>query len=820
MKKLIVLYLPAFLFFSTNIYTQEISSALPVITNVEPQPLLAQALRLDEALSFLGSSLSADDSKRLKALGNNSPGPQAVKAMQEILDPYCLAMVNINPEARVKVTRGPAQAKLMQQGWTSFLIKVHNEAGITAKLEAESPNTAPAFHVSTSLPRAKKENEITHGQSANRFAEIALYRNRPLLTHLSGLLLEYAVLQIYCKDAGHREIEIGFNVGQGSQDIGFRNTIPILFNSSKAVKVKFRVRDEDNTPAMASFIISDGIEHIAEDSLKREHIFESMGWNLKPAYRSYWAMVENGMPWSLNKPRKIPARLKGIYPLPSRRVAMHDEYPDFFFQPQVYRADGEYVTLPPGKYNVLFTRGPEYIPQTKTLIVPADKDSIETSFQLKRWINMAAHGWYSADHHVHAAGCSHYESPAEGVNPSDMWRQVLGEDLNVAAVLTWGPSWYHQKGFFTGEVSQLSTVKNVMRYDVEVSGFPSSHAGHIVLLRLTEDDYPGTKDIEEWPSWTLPVFQWAKKQGAVTGYAHSGWGLEPITPNNALPSYTIPKMDGIGANEYIVTVAHNVVDFYSLGDTPAPWELNMWYHTLNCGFRTTLSGETDFPCIFDERVGMARSYFKSEGKVDFNDYTNAIKTGRSYVSDGFSHIINFSVNNIEPGLSNSELNLAKSQKLMIKAKAATYLPASQDEEGAAIAKTKLTEPPYWHPEKARIGTSRKVPVELIINGLPVDTVEINADGKLQDIHFNYEIKKSGWIALRILPSAHTNPVFVIVNKKPVALKKSAEWCRQAVDQCWKQKEKNIRQEEKAEAEAAYRKAKEIYEKIMAEATNN
>jgi len=43
-----------------------------------------------------------------------------------------------------------------------------------------------------------------------------------------------------------------------------------------------------------------------------------------------------------------------------------------------------------------------------------------------------------------------------------------------------------------------------MRYDVEVSGFPSSHSGHLCLLRLKEDDYPGTSTIEEWPSWDLP----------------------------------------------------------------------------------------------------------------------------------------------------------------------------------------------------------------------------------------------------------------------------------------------------------------------------
>ena len=241
---------------------------------------------------------------------------------------------------------------------------------------------------------------------------------------------------------------------------------------------------------------------------------------------------------------------------------------------------------------------------------------------------MSKLGWYCADHHVHAAGCSHYESPEEGVKPIDMWRQAIGENLNIAAVLAWGPSWYHQKTFFTGKDDPLSTKKNIMRNDVEVSGFPSSYSGHVVLLRLKEDDYPGTTLIEEWPSWTLPVLQWAKSQDAVTGYAHSGWGLEPLEPTRQLPNYVLPKMDGIGANEYIVTVTQNVIDFYSAGDTPAPWELNMWYHSLNCGFTPRLSGETDFPCIFDERVGMARSYFKPEGALSYDSYADAIKKGR------------------------------------------------------------------------------------------------------------------------------------------------------------------------------------------------
>ena len=43
---------------------------------------------------------------------------------------------------------------------------------------------------------------------------------------------------------------------------------------------------------------------------------------------------------------------------------------------------------------------------------------------------------------------------------------------------------------------------------------------------------------------------------AVVGPAHSGWGLR--LPDNALPNYNVPPFDGIGANEYIVDVTHNV----------------------------------------------------------------------------------------------------------------------------------------------------------------------------------------------------------------------------------------------------------------------
>jgi len=771
------------------------------LSGVDPQPLLAQAIQLKEALSFLGSSLSKADEQRLLALQHQPLTPTLSAQIQEILDKYCLAQVNINPESRVKVERGPAKANLIQDGWISYLVKVNNEAGINAVLQVESPNAATPLFAPSMDPVVNPKRKLSAGQVANRFLEMQIYRNRPMHAALSGLNLEYVILQIYSKDAGKRDVEIGFNVGQGTQDIGFRNTIDILFDSRPAVNITLHVKDDDGSPTMASFVFTDGIEHLLDDSL---------------------VTVENGGARFVRAQRNMKATpsLAGIYPLPSRRVAAYDEYPDFFFQPQVYRADGEHIRLPPGRYTVTVRKGPEYIPQTQQLEIPSGIITYSASFQLRRWINMEKLGWFCADHHVHAAGCSHYDSPEEGVKPYDMWRQMLGENLNIAAVLAWGPSWYHQKMFFTGHDDTLSTKKNIMRNDVEVSGFPSSHAGHLDLLRLKENDYPGTAKIEDWPSWTLPVLTWAKSQNAVVGYAHSGWGLEPIEPTLQLPNYVLPKMDNIGANEYIVTVTHNLVDFYSAGDTPAPWELNMWYQTLNCGFTTRLSGETDFPCIFDERVGMARSYFLPEKGLSYDGYVESLKKGSAYVSDGYSHIIGFSANGLSVGTNDSKLNGKTKQALTIKASVAANLPAKQDAVGATIAQSPLTEQPYWHLERARIGTSRKVPVELVVNGYPVDTVNIEADGGWKDIAFNYIPTRSCWMALRIYPSCHTNPIFVLVDGKPIHERKSAEWCRQAVDQCWKMKRGKIRPAELAAAEKAYDESRRTYDAIIKDASEN
>ena len=742
--------------FTTVGFTDELS----LVTEVEFQPFASATQRLIEALDYLGSPLSEDDLSAIKNALVFDDHKQAIVDIQKILDSYCLTGVNINPESRVKVKEGPVNKELMQQGWRTFLVKVHNEAGVTAPLVAESENAAPLYKRSSGSP--DPEMTVPKSDIPHRFLDIEIYSNPPLKADLSGLELEYRIVQLYSRDAGKREAMVGFNVGQGTQDIGFRSEVPILFQCVPAVNVTLEVLDFDGKPTTAAFIIRD--------------------------------------------------ELNRVYPSRGRRLA-----PDFFFHNQIYRHSGESVLLPPGKYTVESTRGPEYQVKTQTITVPNTETHQET-FRLERWIHIAAEGWRSGDHHVHAAGCAHYESPTEGVTPEDMMRHILGEDLNVGCVLSWGPCWYFQKQFFEGKIHELSTDDYIMRYDVEVSGFPSSHAGHLSLLALTEDDYSGTQRIEEWPSWNLPVLQWAKEQGAVTGFSHSGWGLK--VDGDELPNYNMPPFDGIGANEYIVDVVHDAVDFISTVDTPAIWELSIWYHTLNCGFRTRISGETDFPCIYGERVGLGRIYVKMPaGPLDFDTWVTGLRDGRSYVGDGKSHLLDFAVGGVPVGEETatgeiSQLDLEESSTVTITARVAARL---NEEPNPDLQNRPLDQQPYWDIERARIAEERKVPIELIVNGQAVETQEITANGEIIPVQFETPIDRSSWVALRIFPSSHTNPVFVIVDGKPIrASRRSAQWCLEAVEVCWNEKVGRIREEERDAAREAYNVASQTYQKILEE----
>ena len=742
---------------------------LPLVTHVDLQPLLAQVGRVIEAAEILGVPFSADERSALDVAALKSDVDASIAKIQAALDPRCLFLVTINPEMRVKVVPGAAKAELVERGWRSFFIKVVNESGTTAPLNVFSAQAQSAYSggaVQNASDRRLRGRDNTKPIDAkDGWLDLQSFDASPLLPTLSGLRVEYRIVSLYSRDAGQRDATFAFDVGQGTQDLGFRGETSVLFHALPAREIALRIRDERGAPTTASLLIRD--------------------------------------------------KQGRVYPSPAKRLA-----PDFGFHPQIYRADGESIRLPDGEYAIEFSRGPESVAKHGPVKVGADTRALE--FQVERWIDPAEFGWWSGDHHIHAAGCAHYTNPTEGVLAPDMMRHCLGEDLKVGANLTWGPCFDFQKQFFTGKDDQVSRAPYLLHYDVEVSGFGSHQSGHLCLLRLRDQIFPGGDSDHHWPTLGLNTLRWAKKQGALVGPAHSGSGLN--LREAKIPSVEMPPFNGIGANEYIVDVTHEVpgpdgrpvpaVDFMSTVDTPWPWELNIWYHTLNTGFRTRISGETDFPCIYGERVGLGRSYVKLPTPWTYEDWCEGIRAGRNYVSDGASHLLDFQVNDTRMGEGASELKLDAPATVRVSARVAARLGEKVDDR---IRRTPVGEKPYWHIERARIADTREVPVEVIVNGQPVATKNIVADGKFNDVTFDVKLDRSSWIALRILPSSHTNPIFALVAGKPVrASRQSAEWCRKAVDQCWSQKERSYAEPEKAEARAAYDHAREIYDRILIE----
>jgi hypothetical protein len=258
-------------------------------------------------------------------------------------------------------------------------------------------------------------------------------------------------------------------------------------------------------------------------------------------------------------------------------------------------------------------------------------------------------------------------------------------------------------------------------------------------------------------------------------------------------------------------------------DTARIPEWNMWYHILNCGFPLKVSGETDFPCMSGGRVGQGRVYVQLGDieKLGFAEWCKGMAEGRSYVSDGYAHALEFQVNGQRPGM--RDVALSKSDTITVEAKVSfapeTPLAVAHGTIAASIGRRVAGETVTFHgppPSGFEAGGMRTV--EVVVNGEAVVSMKVPADGEIHALTFHLDVDQSSWVALRQFPQLHTNPVNVIVAEKPIrASRDSALWCIETINQLWRARSNKIADHEKAEARAAFDRAIKVYEQIAAEA---
>ena len=203
------------------------------------------------------------------------------------------------------------------------------------------------------------------------------------------------------------------------------------------------------------------------------------------------------------------------------------------FHPQVYRADGEMLKLPDGEYTVEFSRGPESISKRKKL--PSRRPQSNCSSKWNVGSIRRKLGWWSGDHHIHAAGCAHYVKPTEGVLAADMIRHCMGEDLKVGANLTWGPCFDYQKQFFPARWTRFPNIPTccatTSRFGLWLASSPGTLSVALEGTDLSRRRFRGP--LADALPEHAPLGEEARRG---CGPAHSGWGLAVKTTNCPITS--------------------------------------------------------------------------------------------------------------------------------------------------------------------------------------------------------------------------------------------------------------------------------------------
>jgi hypothetical protein len=266
---------------------------------------------------------------------------------------------------------------------------------------------------------------------------------------------------------------------------------------------------------------------------------------------------------------------------------------------QFYSNGSLTVKLQPGPYVLTVAKGMEYR-NARTEFIVAARETRRVQVDLDRWIDLPQQGWYGADDHLHIPRPHpRFDSQiatwmqAEDIHVANLLQMGLARDVHITPQHGMGPGSVYRDA----NTLLLSGQEN-----------PRTHVlGHSIIL--------GARDwIDFPPAYLLYDRFWeqARAQGAVNGYAH--WGLA-------------------GAEEGLAVWGHReLLDFVEVLSLGFPF-YERWYETLNLGFRMAPTAGTDYPCGAN-LPGRERFYTKLDGPLRYEPWLEAVRRGRTFVTNG------------------------------------------------------------------------------------------------------------------------------------------------------------------------------------------
>ena len=294
--------------------------------------------------------------------------------------------------------------------------------------------------------------------------------------------------------------------------------------------------------------------------------------------------------------------------------------------------NGQYhARLPEGEYELIISKGPEYRIIQKRFVVEKNKGAA-LELELERWGDFPAKNWYSGDTHIH-----YVRNNKDDDTNLSVFTQA--EDLHVASILQAGTiahTFYPQYDWNP----VIDRANNTYSFVPGQEDPRTSRLGHTISLNLK-------KPIRDPQNYMIyrPVFEDAKSQGGVTGYAHVA-GSRAWAPKGAA-----------------LDVPLKLVDFFEVMQGGFLGTTERWFDFLNLGYKLAPSAGTDYMHNLT-LPGSERSYVYVEEPFSLQGWFDGLRRGETFVTTG--PMLEFTINGKPIG---SELHLKTGDKIVIEASA-------------------------------------------------------------------------------------------------------------------------------------------------------
>jgi hypothetical protein len=303
------------------------------------------------------------------------------------------------------------------------------------------------------------------------------------------------------------------------------------------------------------------------------------------------------------------------------------------------------MALDPGTYGVLVSRGIDYEPEPRTVVVEAGGRA-EAVVRLSPWLDLRARGWVNGDAHAHL-----YSDEEQNHAMLDTVRRICrGQGVDyLFACQTWAgfrdATW--REGFLAHSDDRFRVF-----YGAEM---PKYRTGHTFWfgLRSTrglfeaamdttyEDEYykaprgtgwtfdslafPAIPDLEvvrrvaaaedALAAVPHPTSWWWQKRGDVEKYV-----------TNVAVSLSAGLLGGGAWSAMVVMGYDRDQDFYQ----------DLWFHALDEGYRLAAVGELDGGFSPEDRFyyGRVRTYARAGGTLDRGSLVAAVRAGHTFVTSG------------------------------------------------------------------------------------------------------------------------------------------------------------------------------------------